>query len=122
MAIHEQKHCNGGGGDAEEANEAAQETSGSHRRSCDSPISTGSHSLKKEPGEQIGVFLLYTRVKVIDAQTSHLLNFNKSKRSAYFYPLVFVEIMFSFQPKFVAVDNSGKPSVKFISDLNGHLL
>jgi hypothetical protein len=73
MAIHEQKHCNGGsGGDAEEANEAAQETSGSHRRSCDSPVSTGSHSLKKEPGEQICVFVLYAWVKVIDMRISHL--------------------------------------------------
>ena len=73
MAIHEQKHCNGGsGGDAEEANEAAQETSGSHRRSCDSPVSTGYHSLKKEPGEQICIFLLHTWVKIIDMQTSHL--------------------------------------------------
>jgi hypothetical protein len=60
MAIHEQKHCNGGNGgdmeEANEANEAAQETSGSHRRSCDSPVSTGSHGLRKEPGEQIYVF------------------------------------------------------------------
>lgn len=51
MAIHEQKHRNGGNvGSMEEANEAAPETSGSHRRSCESPVSTGSHSLKKEPG------------------------------------------------------------------------
>jgi len=73
MAIHEQKHCNGGsGGEAEEANEAAQETSGSHRRSCDSPVSTGCHSMKKEPGEQICVLFLYTWVKVIYMETSHL--------------------------------------------------
>jgi hypothetical protein len=53
MAIHEQKHCNGSsGGDAEEANEAAQESSGGQRRNCDSPVSMGCHILKKEPGEQ----------------------------------------------------------------------
>jgi hypothetical protein len=54
MAIHEQKHRTGGtGGGMEEANEAIPETSGSHRRSCESPMSTGSQSQKKEPGERI---------------------------------------------------------------------
>lgn len=54
MAIHEQKHRNGGnGGGMEEANEAAPEASGTHRRSCESPILTGSQSVKKEPGMEI---------------------------------------------------------------------
>ncbi|XP_023707022.1 zinc finger protein castor homolog 1 isoform X2 [Cryptotermes secundus] len=56
MAIHEQKHRNGGNvGSMEEANEAATETSGSHRRSCESPVSTGSQSLKKEPESPVHI-------------------------------------------------------------------
>ncbi|XP_069703969.1 zinc finger protein castor homolog 1-like isoform X2 [Periplaneta americana] len=55
MAIHEQKHRNGGsGGGLEEANEAAPETSG-NRRSCESPMSVGGHSIRKEPDSPVHI-------------------------------------------------------------------